>query len=95
MFIIPPFTETYYKADSEKPWSYIWLGFTVSDSIPLALDDVIYCPQAYDIFNAMKSCTTMTTGISAFLCARIWDLFYLLLNRAKAQPDYIEKALNI
>ena len=94
MFIIPPFTETYYEADSENPWSYIWIGFTAESSIPLALDDVIYCPKALDIFTAMKACTTMETGISAFLWARIWDLFYLLLSNSTPQPDYIEKALN-
>ncbi len=94
MFVIPPFSETYYEADSENPWSYIWVGFTVDGNLPLHLDDVIYCPKAHDIFTEMKACTTMPTGINAFLCARIWDLFYLLLSRSTPQADYIEKALN-
>ena len=24
MFVIPPFAETYYEADAEDPWEYIW-----------------------------------------------------------------------
>lgn len=94
MFVIPPYVETYYKADAENPWSYIWVGFTVDNKPPVPLSDVIFCPEAHSVFNAMKSCNMMTTGISEFMNARLWDLFYLLMTKSAPQPNYVEKALD-
>jgi len=94
MFVIPSFVEAYYEADAETPWSYIWVGFTTSEKPPIDLDDVICCPEALNIFNSMKACETMHTGINAFLSARLWDLFYLLINKSAPQPNYVEKALD-
>ena len=33
MFVIPPYIETYYEADSVNPWSYIWIGFTTTREV--------------------------------------------------------------
>lgn len=94
MFVIPPYAETFYKADSEKPWEYIWVGFTASEDLPAKLPDVILCPEALRVFSDMKNCERLSTGRSAFLCARIWELFSLLLQNEKAPADYIETALD-
>ena len=94
MFIIRPYEETFYQADTKNPWSYIWIGFTTSDSLPASLSDTIKCPEALSIFNTMKNCEKSETGKSAFLCARLWDLFALLLSREKDTIDYAENALD-
>ncbi len=94
MFVIPPFEETYYQADAKNPWSYIWIGFTAEQDLPARLDDVIRCPEALAVFNDMKACSDMTNGKSAFLSARLWDLFALLLGNEGHHSDYIERALD-
>ncbi len=93
MFVIPPFVETYYEADKENPWSYIWIGFTGDGKLPVPLSDVILCPEAITIFNAMKKSEDYTLGRSAYLSARLWDLFSLLSEENSKEPDYIERAL--
>lgn len=94
MFVIPPFEETFYKADNESPWNYIWIGFTCEGPLPAKLEDTIFCPEALTIFNYMKNCEEMTSGRSAFLCSRLWDLFSLLLRREPLCKDYTEIALD-
>ncbi len=94
MFVIPPFVETYYEADRENPWEYIWIGFTTKGELPISLDDVIYCPKAELIFERMKKCAENENGRTAFLCARIWDLFSVLLENKKNEISYVEKALS-
>jgi len=94
MFIAPPFEEIYYEADSQKPWKYIWIAFTTDKKLPIKLRDVIHCPEASAIFNFMKKCSERTNGRSAFLSARLWDLFSLLLGKEKDKRDYIETALD-
>ncbi len=93
MFVIPPFVETYYEADSENPWTYIWIGFTTKDELPFELTDVVRCPEAENIFQHMKNSEDYHAGRSAFLSARLWDLFALLSREEKSRYDYVQKAL--
>ena len=93
IFVIPPFVEAYYEASRENPWEYIWIGFTAKGELPIALDDVIYCPEAELIFQKMKACAENENGRTAFLCGRIWDLFSVLLENKKNEIGYVEKAL--
>ena len=94
MFVIAPFEETLYRADPKNPWSYIWIGFTSSDDLPVNLDPVIKCPAAIEIFEKMKECEFLTVGRSAFLAARLWDLFSLLSQETSKHEDYIKSALD-
>lgn len=95
MFVIPPYVETYYEADSKNPWSYIWIGFTAESKLPLSLTDVIRCPRAASVFSLMKNSISLKNGRSAFLLSRLWDLFALLLDNEKHNTDYIDIALDI
>lgn len=92
MFIIPPYVEVYYEADEKSPWNYIWIGFTAS-KLPATLPDVLNCPEAFRIFGEMKNCENMEKGISAFLTARLWDLFAILLKERDTRSDYVKKAV--
>lgn len=95
IFVIPPYLETYYEADKERPWQYIWIGFTTEEELPEMLyQPVIFCPDAGEIFNEMMSCSSMENGRSAFLSGCLWKLMAALLERGKPKSDYIEKALN-
>ncbi len=93
IFVIRPYDETFYQADEKNPWHYIWIGFQTDARLPLELPDVISCPDALSIFQQMKQCQMMEQGQSAYLTARLWDLFSLLLAKEPHTPDYIETAL--
>lgn len=93
IFVIPPYEETFYKAEEENPWHYIWIGFTSDTELPVKLEDAFFCSKAFFIFNEMKKCTQMSSGRSAFLCARLWELFSVLLEKDEKQTDYIEDAV--
>ena len=94
MFIIPPYVETYYQADSSNPWSYIWIGFTTKRDLPAELSDVIRCPQAIKVFTEMKKSAGLENGRSAFLSAKLWELFTLLLETQNNKTNYVDKALD-
>lgn len=93
MFVIRPYDETFYQADGETPWNYIWIGFQTDAPLPLDLPDVVSCPEALSVFQQMKNCKTMGAGQSAYLTARLWDLFSILLAKEPHTPDYVESAL--
>lgn len=94
MFVIPPFTETYYEADSADPWEYIWVGFTGTP--PLKLNDYYDIPKALRIFQHMKVCRELHSGKTEFILAQLWELFSLLMeeNQSKKE-DPIDTALNL
>lgn len=94
IFIIPPNTETFYMADRKTPWEYIFIGFTSSSELPYKLPNILHCPQAQHIFFKMKQCENFETGRSAYLSARLWDFFALILDDKESKIDYVDKALN-
>lgn len=95
IFVIRPYEETYYEADSVEPWTYIWIGFTVSDKIGLALGDVIHAPKARAIFEEIKKCIEIDVGKPEFLCGQIWCLLSLLNSGKTENYNYTQKALDI
>ncbi len=95
MFVIPPYLETYYEADRDRPWDYIWIGFTTHDRLPEIFSrPVISCPEAGEIFDEMRRCRSYENGKSAYLSACLWKLTGVLLESGKQKPDYIDKALS-
>ena len=94
MFVIPPYVETYYEADGDNPWSYIWIGFTTEKELPLTLPDVIHCPKALRIFTSMKNAADLENGRSAFLSSKLWELFAVLLENEKQSISYVDRALD-
>ncbi len=95
MFIIPPYVETYYEADSKNPWEYIWIGFTSKTALPISLPDTIKCPDALRIFISMKKSENLNGGKSAFLSGKLWELFSILLETENEKKDYIQSALDL
>ena len=93
IFVIPPLVETYYEADSEDPWEYIWVGFTGEP--PLELSDIIHCPQALRIFEQMKKARDFDQGKTEYILAKTWELFALLMDEGRKNTDHINTALNL
>ena len=95
IFVIPPYEETYYAADMNKPWRYIWIGFTTEEKeIPVLAEPVIHCPGAGAVFEDMLRCGKMENGRSAFLSGKIWELFGVLMDGGEPNVGYVEKALH-
>ncbi|MBR7142498.1 MAG: AraC family transcriptional regulator [Clostridia bacterium] len=93
MFVIPPFTETYYEADSEDPWEYIWVAFIGTP--PLQLNDFYDIPGALRIFQHMKASHNLHNGKTEFILAQLWELFSFLMEEDRTKEDPVNTALNL
>lgn len=97
IFVIRPGENTFYKADEETPWEYIWIGFDCAESFPRFLkEDVIALPVAQGLFNAMISSTELEHGRELFLCGKLYELFAMLSGRnrlAYNKNDSIQQAI--
>lgn len=95
IFVIPPYLETYYEADPENPWNYIWIGFTTQEELPEFFSQpILNCPGAGELFQEMILCKNMENGRSAYLSSCLWKLMALLLEQRKPVSDYIDKAIH-
>lgn len=93
IFVIPPYEETYYQADMNTPWTYTWIGFTTSITLPEAFESpVIHCPEADKIFRKMFRCSQYKNGKSAYLCSCLWELISALSEAGEVTNDYVDKA---
>lgn len=98
MFMIRPGELTYYEASGEKPWKYIWIGFECNAAISKMLTEpVITLPQGKLLFEALQRAEEMSAGKEAYLCAKIWELLYLISfgqKKAGRKELYIQQAKN-
>lgn len=95
IFVIQPHLRTYYEADREHPWSYIWIGFRKDGSLADVFSQpVISCPAAHELFDEMLASANMENGRSAFLSGCLWRLVGLLLEQKPIRADYVDKAIS-
>ena len=92
MFVIPPYVETYYEADSNEPWSYIWLAFECKEP-PCKLSNVIRSGTAKQIFEDVKTIKNKRNSPPEYLSAKIWELFSAIKGNSSSEIDYVENAL--
>ncbi len=94
IFIIHPNETTYYKADDEDPWSYIWMGFESTLSLPLELEQyVIYQSRAHEIFTKVRNLEHMDAGREYMLLALVYELFAHLKKRQNQEDYQKERAI--
>lgn len=95
IFVIPPYVETYYQADANAPWCYTWIGFECDLKLPNIFNEhIIRCPGVGKIFNDMRRCQSMQSGKSAFLSAKMWELYSTILEAGKKETDYVAQAIS-
>ena len=92
-FVIEPYEQTYYEADKENPWYYIWIGFTGEPPCELNMP-VLHKPELGDIFTDALRCKGMNRGKSAFLAGKLWQIFSCLLEENPVEQDYISQAMH-
>lgn len=96
IFVIPPFIETYYEADSIDPWKYTWIGFDAdAKSEKIFNEPVLRRPDSEKIFDDMKRCFDMENSKGAFLSSKIWELVALLIESDKSTASHIDKAISM
>ena len=97
IFVIPPYEETYYEADRENPWRYIWIGFVTREQglTEVFSKPVIRNSGAKYLFEDMIRCRNLENGRSAYLSGKVWELASLLLDRGKPDTDYVQKAMHL
>lgn len=104
VFIIRPHEITYYEADANDPWEYVWIGFFSTIILPRILleNDVLYAPFLSNIFlEAVKAddISGGRKGFESFLCAKIWEMLSRLEDEENYTPKqtdrYIRSAIDI
>lgn len=94
LFVIPPYEEAMYQADTDDPWEYMWVGFQVGGELPVKLEPVIHCPEAYGIFRSMPDSQRLTGGTKAYVTGQLWQFFSLLMDDHDPAEDAITIARN-
>lgn len=96
IFVIPPYKETFYKADSVDPWDYTWIGFDAGIELPDVFNNAIIKNQNSEkFFSKMKKCIYMGNNKNAFLCSCLWELISSLIVDVKNPTNYADIAQNI
>lgn len=85
MFLIRPYEITFYKADYNDPWEYIWIGFdgklvpSLLETSGFSDDKCTLCiPSLRNTFLSMKEAENLQYSSEIFLCSKLYEMFSLL-----------------
>lgn len=98
IFIIHPQELTFYKADENDPWQYIWIGFESNIKMPEVLQkSVISAPELHGTFLRLKTIPNFPEGSERLLCGIIWEILGTLqqmeVRQVQTCVDYAMQAL--
>lgn len=90
LFIIHPDEITYYEADRDNPWAYIWVGFQLAPELVSRFDflreDAMYGICCETIFHSMLQSGDCVER-EIYLCSKLFELFSVLQGRVTVQKD--------
>lgn len=104
IFLIRPGETTYYQADADEPWEYIWLGFDGASAVGLleksglgAEGDILYCPQCEQVFQSLKTVEHMQFAGDIYATSKIYELLASLIEaqgvgRSDMPSVYVSRA---
>ena len=107
MFIIRPYEITYYRADIDHPWEYIWIGFCSDIPLPHALStsDTLHAPKLERLFRDAFFCSEFENvggspgAYENYLCGVIWQLMGMLMldgaGEETAAERYVRDAISM
>ena len=95
IFVIPPYEKPIMKPIRKSHGAIFGLALQQTNPfLEQLLKPIIHCPSAGKIFEEMLQCEKMGNGRTAFLCAKLWEFFSILLDNAKSDTDYVQKAIS-
>lgn len=104
-FLIEPEVQTYYEADREEPWSYLWIGFAGERAeeylrdLGLNKKQLIYqcaCGEELEkIVRLMLQKSTYTTANEYMLQGLLCQFFSVLAEHMEIEADRREKEDNL
>lgn len=98
IFIIRPNETTTYRASSDNPWYYRWIGFTTNLDLSVAFsEDTIYAPECDYLFRLLVGADSVNAFKEYYICAKIFELVSLLSykhEQVNKSHKYVEMAKN-
>ncbi len=99
MFLFSPREITFYQADKEEPWTYIWVGFTTSfDLTDIFNQHVISARECGSIFSEITECEKFDRFREWYICGKIFEILAYLdkktLNIGEPVNQYVLMAQN-
>ena len=102
IFLIRPEELTFYQADTNDPWHYVWIGFSGARCEELLGKSVLAHdratltePRLGRLFAEIRSDIELQPAAELYLCARLYELFALLHQPRDHQPvknEYVRRA---
>jgi len=104
-FLVPPDVLSFYKADMETPWSYVWICFN-GDLVPIMLEhchtnetspiqNFPYVNDVRDIIFQMMKYPELTPANECYIQSGLYAVFAKMQEAAKSSYNDIESNDNI
>ena len=90
IFIIPKGEEAQYVADGQRPWEYVWIGFTGKLSEKLYGVPPVLSSSAAP-YQMMKGVLSRDSAREEMAAAALFMAFAEIFSKEKVRPDYVKQ----
>ncbi len=94
LFAFEPYEVVHYEADSDDPWSYVWLNFMINGQVPYMFNNLVsYRPDLRELFMSIVNYDDHERTGREFSSNCLWKIAVALSSSTLDDKYIVDKAI--
>ncbi|MBR5570241.1 MAG: AraC family transcriptional regulator [Oscillospiraceae bacterium] len=94
IFVSEPYVPTYYKADDNDPWDYVWVNFIINGNVPYYFSEpLVSAPELRLIFRGIQQYPDHSNSGRNYVSSCLWNIGDQLSRQTSESAKLVHQAI--